>query len=404
MKYNGIFLADLHIGDMPMQQLEHELKEGLYPYLERKDLDFVIFGGDYFGHRLFLNDENSALAMRVLNEIEKRLKPAAKIRMIYGTKSHDEDQYDSFSILRDRRDFRIIKHVEEEELFPDLHVLYLPEELLYDTEEYYKDIFAKKDRYNLICGHGIIQEIMQKAAQAVSEKKNVSRRVPVFRSGALESICTGLVLFGHYHVHQVLSDRVIYAGSFSRWKFGEEAPKGFLQITYNTEKERNHRWKWKFIENPFAQTYTTIGFGYGDTIFQSTEEMQQKMDHFESLVKSDQFDHLKLEFNIPEDCENAEYYMEFLKERFKRDPSIKVNITNGYIAKRREEDKKSIDADYEKYAPLFDPNRELEDQVSFFVDVEYHKEISPKLTALYLYNSLTDILNTDLTTINEEDK
>lgn len=396
MKYKGIFIADLHIGDMPMKQLETEIQEVLYPYLETHDLDFVIFGGDYFGHRLFLNDENSAFSMRVINEVEKRLKPEAKIRMVYGTKSHDEDQYDSFSILKDRRDFKVIKSMEEEELFPDMKVLYLPEELLYDPGEYYRDVFEKKDEYDLICGHGIIQEIMQKAAQAVTEKKNVTRRVPVFRSGVLQDICTGLILFGHYHVHQEIANRVIYAGSFSRWKFGEETPKGFLSLTYNTSKDPGKRWKWEFVENTFAPTYTTVGFGYNDTIFSSTEEMQKKMDHFESLVKSEQFDHLKLEFNIPENCENPEYYIEFLKERFKDNTDIKVNITNGYIEKRRQEDKKSVDADYEKYAPLFDPNKELEDQISFFIDVEYHKEIPPKLTSLYLYHTLTDILNADI--------
>ena len=61
-----------------------------------------------------------------------------------------------------------------------------------------------------------------------------------------------------------------------------------------------------------------------------------------------------------------------------------------------EEDKKSIADDYAKYAPLFDPNRELEDQVSFYIDVEYHKKISPQLASLYLYHSLTDILHTEI--------
>ena len=162
MKYRGLFLADLHIGDMPKAQLEHEIQTVLYPYLEEHDLDFVIFGGDYFGHRLFLNDENSIFAMQVIKEIDRRLKPDAKIRMIYGTKSHDEDQYESLSVSDDR-DYKVIYHVSEEELFPDLQVLYLPEELLFDADEYYHDIFQKKDAYDLICGHGVIQEAMKQA-------------------------------------------------------------------------------------------------------------------------------------------------------------------------------------------------------------------------------------------------
>ena len=58
MKYQGIFIADLHIGAMPRVKLQKELDTILYPYLETMDLDFVIFCGDYFDHKLYLNEEN----------------------------------------------------------------------------------------------------------------------------------------------------------------------------------------------------------------------------------------------------------------------------------------------------------------------------------------------------------
>ena len=117
-KYKGIFLADIHIGDMPRDQLKHEFEEVIYPFISRHDLDFVIFAGDYFGHKLYLNDENTVLASMILQEIDARLKPEAKIRMVYGTESHEENQYGPFKGMLDR-DFKVLRTFDEEELFPD---------------------------------------------------------------------------------------------------------------------------------------------------------------------------------------------------------------------------------------------------------------------------------------------
>ena len=117
------------------------------------------------------------------------------------------------------------------------------------------------------------------------------------------------------------------------------------------------------------------------------------MDHFENLTKTSGMDHLKMEFNVPETCENPEYVMQYLRERFKRSSNIKINITNGYIEKKREDDQQALAEDYEKYAPIFDPNTEMEDRVTYFIDVEYDKTIPRELTALYLYSNLQDILN-----------
>lgn len=398
MKYQGIFIADLHIGAMPRVKLQKELETILYPYLETMDLDFVIFCGDYFDHKLYLNEENVKLASEVLDTVDKLLKPEAKIRMLYGTKSHEEDQYDSFETLSRRRDFKVIRYASEEELFPGMHVLYLPEEILTDSESYYHNFFEKEDAYELVIGHGVIKEGMKTAARALEEKKTIKRKVPIFKVGQFQKICNGITVFGHYHVHDVLDPtphkEIQYVGSFSRWKFGEEEDKGFLYGCFDSDKKPGKQWKTRFEVNPEAEVYKTIGFGFQNTIFQSIDDMKEKMDHYEKLTKNGTFDHLKIAFNIPETCENSEYYMEYLKERFKNEKSIKVDITNGYIEKKRSDAKKEIEEDYEKYAPVFDPNQSLEDQVSYFIEVEYNRHLNPDTVSLYLYNDLNDILAT----------
>ena len=57
---------------------------------------------------------------------------------------------------------------------------------------------------------------------------------------------------------------MMYVGSFSRWKFGEEDAKGFLEATFHT-KEKS--WTYEFFENTYAPMYKTIGFGYKNTVF-----------------------------------------------------------------------------------------------------------------------------------------
>lgn len=395
MKRKGIFLADLHIGALPRLQLEQEIREVLYPFIESHDLDFIVFCGDYFDHKLYLNDENAVFATEAIHTIDQMLKPEAKIRMVYGTKSHDEDQYDTFDVLKDHRDFKVVYHVSEEDLFPGCKTLYLPEEMLVDSEQYYQEFFEESNRYQLVVGHGIIREAMMKAAHAVEEKKGVSRKVPVFRTGELMDICEGMTIFGHYHVGTYIPNtdhQACYVGSFSRWKFGEEQPKGFLYGEYD---EDTRSWECEFIENKKAQRYTTMGIGYENKAFTSMEELEQKLIHYDRLVNAGRTDHLRLDFNIPETCENAEYYIEYIKEHFKRNPDVQINITNGYVAKRREENKKEIQEDYEKYSVVFDQNAPLEDQVSYFVDVQYHRKMSSKLVSLYLYNPLNEILESD---------
>lgn len=401
-KVKGIFLADIHIGDMPREQLKHEFEHVIYPYLEKNKIDFVIFAGDYFGHKLYLNDENTKLATEILQEIDSRLKPETKVRMVYGTESHEENQYGPIQGIMGHRDFKVIYHVCEEELFPEMNVLYLPEELLTDPDEYYKEYFENPEKekyYQLIIGHGTIREAMVKAASAIEDRKNVKRRVPVFRTGELRKICDGLVVFGHYHVHTMMDPYMMYVGSFSRWKFGEEDAKGFLEATFHT-KEKS--WTYEFFENTYAPMYKTIGFGYKNTVFSSLDELKRKMDHFENLTKEPGWEHLKMEFNVPETCENPEYVMNFLRERFKQTPNIKINIENGYIEQKREDGKKKLDEDYDKYAPIFDPNTEMEDRISYYVDVEYNKKIPVDLAALYLYHDLNDILKYQALT--EEEK
>ena len=69
-----------------------------------------------------------------------------KIRFIYGTESHECGSYRLFNyhLNNDHVDLKVITTVTEEELFPNINVLYIPEEYVDSKEDHYKEYFDKR--------------------------------------------------------------------------------------------------------------------------------------------------------------------------------------------------------------------------------------------------------------------
>lgn len=388
MKYHGVVISDIHIGAFPIEKLYQEFK---YQFLEKvkkmKELDFIIFCGDLFDHKLFLNEKESYYAYKMIQELISICKKDIKIRFVYGTESHECNQYNIFSTIKDT-DIRIIKTVEEEELFPDCRVLYLPEEYAYDKKEFYKDYFEKEDYYDFIFGHGIIREGMKVAAVKNENSSKTRKKVPVFSTAEFHKICKGRTFFGHYHIHTKMDD-VFYVGSFSRWKFGEEEEKGFYEIFYNTEKEIH---KEIFIKNELAEIYHTINYGYENQVFQNMDILENKLSHIEKVVESDSIDHIKFQFNLPVEVENPEFIMRYIQNRFKFHDNIKVDFTNGYVKEKKKKESEEIKKENDKYGFIFNKDMKFENKTAYFIQIEYNKDIPVERVSMYLYQPLNEIL------------
>ena len=397
MEYNGLIISDIHIGAMNIKDIKFELENSFFSYIKSKfedtKLDFIIFLGDYFDHKLYMNDENSKYSSKFINdllEIISTINTNCKIRFIYGTESHECDQYDTiFNNIPSRYDLKVIKHVSDELLFPDMRVLYIPEEHIINKYDYYKDYFENKS-YNYIFGHGVIREVMKQAAVINDNIKDSKRRkVPVFSTAELKNV-SDRTFFGHYHINVENNNGFFYVGSFSRWKFGEDVPKGFYHISYNPEKDK---YKERFIQNDLAKEYKTYTFGYNDNVFTNIETLDKRLTNWiQNIQKSDAYEHVKFRFNIPETCENPESYISYLNERFKYDDHIKVEITHGYIESKKKREKQKIQEGNNKYSILFDKSYPIEDKVSYFISIEYAKELSKEKVDMYLHQPLDSIL------------
>lgn len=392
-KYRGLIISDIHVGAMDLDKLHNEYLRLFINHIKEIDkLDFVIITGDFFDHKFYLNDKEAIMAYLMLKELLLACKEKnAIVRIVYGTESHENNQYDILSLIKIYDNVEVIKTVKSEELLPDLHILYLPEEHILSKEEYYHDYFLEPKKYDFVFGHGVIREAMKEAALHMSNSKNSKRKsVPIFTSGELSRICSGQVFFGHYHIHTNIDDKVFYVGSFSRWQFGEEEDKGYYDITYNT---KNHHSSLTYIKNTLCDTYQTIKYGYQSDIFDNEEIMNQTFQRMDNLIENNTFNHLRFIINIPSDAKNPESKINYLRERYKFNDNIKVETVNGYVEEQRQRKKEQIEEDNKKYNFIFDNNLPIEEKISRYIAVEYNKDIPAEKISGYILLGLNEIIN-----------
>ena len=82
-----------------------------------------------------------------------------------------------------------------------------------------------------------------------------------------------------------------------------------------------------------------------------------------------------------------------VKEKFKTNEKVKVEITHGYIEEKREKQREQIKLDNDKYSFVFNKSMPLEDKVNQFITVEYNKDIPVDRISNYLYKPLMEIIS-----------
>ena len=262
MKYKGALIADIHFGALPIDELYDELQIFLN-YIDEKPIDFIIILGDWFDRKLNMNSRDAKFSTIAFERIcQIAMNNNIKVRMIQGTESHDNNQLEILEILAKNKqiDFKVFYEVGEEELFPNFNVLYIPEEYITSFDEKYGEYVNKT--YDMIFGHGVIQEV--KFAAYLQQTEKTMKKAPIFKSNMLTNMCLGPIFFGHVHTRDVFHDRVYYVGSYSRWVFGEEDDKGFYVVKYDAD---NKEYDTKFIINDKAKKYDTLEIYDKDTGF-----------------------------------------------------------------------------------------------------------------------------------------
>lgn len=349
MKLDGTVAADIHIGAPPTEVLRNELRKVFLKHIkEKENLDFLIIPGDLLDRKLSFNGADSKLAIEFVDDalkIVRRKKNKSgkktKVRLIKGTESHDLNQLNNFLHYEKNPnyDFRIIQTVTEEELFPGVHVLYIPEEYMEDKDEYYAEFLNGSKIYDFVFGHGTFAHVGYVNESQESERP--MKHAPIWDYREFKDIVKGGVFFGHIHTASVYKDLIHYTGSFSRWSFGEEDDKGFWDISYDTKKTKMEA---TFIKNHLARVYRTLDINklFADT----TRTIEQKIAIIEKNKNKKGIDFLRVKVDkvtLENEAEGA-----ILKAYFANNSASAVKVQMNNLRRATEEVEESkVEEEYQ---------------------------------------------------------
>lgn len=357
MLYKLLVIGDIHFGYYPAELLYKEFK--LVINNITKDIDVVFIAGDYFDTKLSLSSKHSIYAIKTFCDIlDKCEQTNTKLRMIRGTASHDpENQLVNLSSIAksSKVDFKLYLTVGEEELFPDFNVLYVPEEYMENKDEYYKEFFNKK--YQCIIGHGMFEE-----TNYVTNKTLNMKKYPVFNSAFIEKICDGPIIFGHIHKSQKIRNRIMYTGSFTRSRYGEEEDKGFIISTYETE---NNSTDFKFIVNDKATKFDTVSILDTSEIFSLL--LNEQIQFIKDMISTYKKDKLRIKINIPKNYDNIKVFIDSVTTVFGNMENVDIIILDNTKEETKQKTKEIVDKLMLKYNFIFDKSISYEEKIQQFI-------------------------------------
>jgi DNA repair exonuclease SbcCD nuclease subunit len=368
-----LVLADIHVGSIKDTSYVYDVITDIFEKeIIFKKTDLVVICGDYF-HRLFkVNEEFVSLSINIMSYLIRACKRNnTKIRIVYGTESHEMNQYRLFNyhMTSERIDMKVYDTVTEEVINGE-HFLFIPEEYMTDKHEFYKKYFNK--HYEYIFGHGIIEEGMPMVV-SYSNSKPDEKQVPRFKSNELSDI-SDLCIFGHYHCYTDLGNNIYYLGSLFRDSFGEEQAKGYGIIEDG---------KFTFVENTKAYVYKTYEFDPSSEIYQSSDNILKEINKIKSenkdIFNGDHRGKIRIIFKTPENVDTS--FRENLKDILFNDKYISPMIkeTSNEIV---DEVKEDIDDEYDF---ILDNSLSIEDKIYQYMNKQYGDDVmSMELLTNYL--------------------
>lgn len=366
-----LLFADLHIGSIKNIPYVYNTITNIFDKeIQLGKVDAVVFLGDYF-HQLFkCNSEYVRLAINIMSYLMLLCRRKnIKVRMVYGTESHDSDQYGIFDFFTKCSDFdfKVITTAQAEDLFFNCRVLYLPEEYVYDKESYYSKLLS--GRYDYIFGHGVIQEGMPMAKPSVTKEKSV----PIFKSAELARI-SKVCVFGHYHIYTDMGNSVYYLGSLFRNSFGEDEAKGY-GIIENDELT--------FVENSDTYEFKTYVYPKDSSIYKdqaafTREFLRLKVKH-KGIFDGTTPGKIRMVFHLPDHFDSA------FKEKIK---SVVLN-ENCIVAVFKDEfacKDMSIKETTTEYDYVLDDSLQVEDKIHNYINKHYDYNLPLESIGDYIRN------------------
>jgi DNA repair exonuclease SbcCD nuclease subunit len=364
-----LVVGDIHFGYYPPELLYKEFQIIMDTIVEYKNIDCVVIAGDYYDTKLSMASAHSVYSVKAFSELIKLCENYnIKVRHIKGTNSHDpENQLKNLAQIANssKCDYKLFMTVDEEEIFPGMKVLYIPEEYMENSDEYYKEFFNKK--YQLVFGHGMFEETNFSS----KNKFKTMKKYPIFNSKQMEDICEGPIVFGHIHTAQRIRNRIQYTGSLVRSRYGEEEAKGFYVVDFDTETKES---EFEFIENNMTMRYDTIEVNSDNPIFSGM--VNEQIAYFKNLVETYKKDYLRVKINIPEDMINSSTFIDNMNVVFNDMKNVKLQIVENSKVKLDNELREKVNLLMDKYNFIFDKSVGYDEKIREYIKLKTGKEIS----------------------------
>lgn len=334
-----IHIADIHFGCVdPMAELEILKTQFLTP-ISRIVFDILAIDGDLFDRRFSANHPAITAAIEFVNRCAMLCTMrGATLVLISGTESHDAGQLSLFYNMRDlfsNLDIRIVEKTQFIETH-GLKILCIPEE--YGKGTAYYEMFLKQT-YDAVFMHGTL---VGGIPGAIKEDLD-AKREPIFSIDSFSG-CKGPIISGHVHTAMCLQQHMYYLSSPIRYRFGEEAEKGYAIILLN----RDYRYLYQFMP---IQSYRYDTINVKDLSISDPNQIIQYLNG----LKSNGVDHIRL------NCSSMPAYQVAILSKYVREnPSSNIKLQNATMAMNQNGEIVSSELDNEQVEKL--------DKLKFLLD------------------------------------
>lgn len=255
---NIVSTSDWHIGlpRVAPDVIPTIIRNNLFPILKSGDIDILNIVGDVTDGHFEVGGANNIEALRLIDEIMSlSIKHDFYVRILQGTFTHDRNQSKLFNFRKGK--IPKLNGVERVRFFDDVDIecieplgitiLYKPDDLPHkDINTRLVELVEEVGQpVDVFLNHGYFEHLLP---------RGMPHRIPnTLTAKGIEKFVAGIVFNGHIHTPSIYR-KVINHGSIDRLAHGEEEPKGFFRVSYNTEtKKATH----KFIETVGTTVYNT---------------------------------------------------------------------------------------------------------------------------------------------------
>ena len=373
-----LLFADIHIGAIKDCDYVYDVMSSIIDKeIMFTKTDVVVILGDYFDRLFKVNEEYVSLAINVMSYLIRACrKNGTKIRIVYGTESHEMNQYRLFNyhFASSSVDIKLFTTATEETI-NGKKILYLPEEYISNKLEFYREYLYSGKHYNYIFGHGIIEEGMPQQS-LISNPSNLENKVARFRTDELGP-AADVVVFGHVHTGYNKGN-VYYLGSLFRYKFGEEPPKCYGVITDS---------EITLVENDKAYIYNTYEFDESSEVYESTDKLVSAIEHLkaenEEIFNGKKVGKIRLIFHTPANVDPA--FGTTIKEILFNDKIMKLMIKES--SQITEED--GVEEETDEYEFVLDNTMKIDDKIFTFIGMTHEDHMTLAELIRYIHEPLT---------------